>query len=191
MATWTLTGQRTDGTSTVTIGATDRIWFTSGVNITDNVVQNSYQDGTHATDNADAHLATCGGAGGHVNNVKYVSVNNVNINGGGSVVLSGTVPTAAQMPFKFNFSDAASVATTNGKFYAYDGTTDATAMAGVNFQAFERTNTAWVAANGSGAALNLANQAAATSHDFLIGASMSPTSTGAKTGKVKISLTYS
>jgi len=190
MATWVFTGQRTDGSSTINVGATDRIWFTAGVNLTDNVVVSSYQDGTHVSDNADAHQATCGGAGGHLNNLKYIDGTHVSINGAGSAALSGTVPTNAQMPFKFNFSDPSSVATSSAKFYFYDGTTDSNAMAGVTVQAIEKTNTTWVAANGSGSALALANQAAATSHDFFIGASLTPTSTGAKTGKIKITLTY-
>jgi hypothetical protein len=190
MATWAFTGQRTDGVSTVTVGGTDRIWFTAGVNITDNVVVSSYQDGTHVTDNTDAHSASCGGAGGHLNNLKYASSTTLSINGAGTVTLSGTVPTTAQMPFKFNFSDAASVATSSAKFYFYDGTTDATPMAGVTVQAIEKGNTTWTAANGSGAGLTIANQAAATSHDFFVGCSLSPTSTGAKTGKMKITLTY-
>ncbi len=106
------------------------------------------------------------------------------------MTLSGSVPTTAQCPLKVNFSDAASVATSAGKFYAYDGTTDATAMAGVTVQAIEQANTTWVAANGSGAAVNLANQTAATSHDFYLALSLSPSSTGAKTGKFKVALTY-
>lgn len=190
MATWVFTGQRTDGTSTITVGATDRIWFTAGVNISDNVVVGSYQDGTHVTDSSDAHQASCGGAGGHLNNLKYLSGTTVAINGGGSSTLSGSVPTAAQMPFKFNFSDPSSVATSSAKFYFYDGVTDTAFMSGVTVQAIEKTNTTWVSANGSGSALTLANQAAATSHDFFIGASLEPTTTGAKTGKMKITLTY-
>lgn len=64
-------------------------------------------------------------------------------------------------------------------------------MAGVNFQAAEGgQSTSWVAANGSGSALTLANQVAATSHNFYVATAISPTSTGAKTGKVKITLTY-
>jgi hypothetical protein len=114
------------------------------------------------------------------------------IDGGAStVVAAGTVPTTAQCGLKFNFSDGASVATSAGKFYAYDGATDATPMAGITFQALEGgVSNAWVAANGLGSALTLANQGASTSHDFYIAVSMSPTSTGAKTGKLKISLTY-
>lgn len=190
MATWTLTGQRTDGSSTISVGATDRVWFNSGVNLTDNVVVSAYQDGTHVSDNADAHQATCGGAGGHLNNIKYLTSTTISINGAGSVSLAANVPTNVQCPLKFNFSDAASVATSNGKFYAYDGITDTTAMVGATFQAIEKSNTTWVAANGSAAALNLINQSASTSHDFYIACSMSPTATGAKTGKIKITLTY-
>ena len=194
MATWTLTAQGANGSGTLTVNATDRIWFTSGTAITDNIVVSSYNDGTHITDNADSHIAGCTTMT-HVNNLKYLSSTTVSINGAGGVTLSGSVPTNAQMPFKFNFSDGASVATSNGKFYAYDGATDATAMVGVTFHAFEKGDTAWDdpgggESNGSANALDLANQAAATSHDFYIGASISPTSTGAKTGAVKISLTY-
>lgn len=117
--------------------------------------------------------------------------------GAASVSLNGaadsniTALTTANAGLKFNFADGASVATSNGKFYAYDGTTDATAMAGVTFKAYEISNgSSWTTANGSGAALTIADDTAATSHDYFIATSISPTSTGAKTGRVKISLTY-
>lgn len=122
--------------------------------------------------------------------MKYLTSTTYSLNGGGSTSLAAGAPTTAQCPLKFNFADAASVATSNGKFYAYDGTTDATAMSGVTVQAIEQSNTTWIAANGSGSAVSLANQSAATSHDFYIALSLSPSSTGAKTGKIKISLTY-
>jgi hypothetical protein len=190
MATFAWTGQRTDGSSTVTLGSTDRIWFTSGVNITDNVTVGSYQDGTHASDNTDAHLAGCGSTGGHMNNLKYASSSTVSINGAGAVTLSGTVPTQAQMPLKIVFSDASSVATSAAKFYAFDGSVDSNVWAGVTVQAIEKTNTTWTAANGLGAALSLTDQSANTTHNFFLGMSATPTSTGAKTGAWKISLTY-
>jgi hypothetical protein len=107
------------------------------------------------------------------------------------VLAAGTVPTTAQCGLKYNFSDPASVATSGGSFYAFDGATDATPMSGVTVQAGEGgQTTTWIAANGSGSALTLANQAAATSHDFYIFTSATPTSTGNKTGQLKIVLTY-
>lgn len=172
-------------TGTLTVGATDRVWF-NGANFGDNVVVGAYQTSTHISNSSDAHQCTTN----HVNNVMYVSSSNCNINGGGSVALSGSVPTTAQCPLKVNFSDAASVATSAGKFYAYDGTTDATGMSGVTVQAIQQSNTSWTAANGLGSAVSLADQSAATSHDFFLALSLSPTSTGAKTGKFKVSLTY-
>lgn len=182
MATWALTAQLTTGT--LSVGATDRLWF-NGSTFGTNVTVSSYQDSTHISNSSDAHQCTTN----HVNNVKYLSSTTMSLNGAGSANLSTL--TTGNSPFKFNFSDAASVATSAATFYFYDGTTDATAMAGVTVQAAEGgTTSTWVAANGSGAALSLANQSAATSHDFFIAASLSPTSTGAKTGKCKITLTY-
>jgi hypothetical protein len=181
MATWTLTAQLTTGT--LTVNATDRIWW-NGTNFGDNVVVSSYQDSTHISDNADAHRCTTN----HVNNTKFLTSTTVSING----AASSSLPVATgSTGLKFNFSDPSSVATSNGKFYAYDGTADANPMAGVTFQAAEGgQSTSWAAANGSGSALTLVNQSAATSHDFFIASAVSPSSTGAKTGKVKITLTY-
>lgn len=185
MATWTLTSQLTTGT--LSVASTNRIWY-NGATFGTNVVVSSYQDSTHITDNTDTHLCTTN----HVNNTKFIDSTHVSINGGASTALAaGTVPTTAQCGLKFNFSDPSSVATNTAKFFFYDGTTDTTAMPGTTVQAGEGgQTTTWVAANGSAAALSLANQAAATSHDFFIFSSVSPTSTGAKTGAMKITLTY-
>lgn len=161
------------------------MWF-NGAAWGTNVVVGSYQDTTHVSDSSDTHLCTTN----HVHNVKYLTSTTMSLDGAGSANLSTL--TTGNSPWKFNFSDGSSVATTSGLFYFYDGTTDATAMSGVTVQAAEGgTTSTWVAANGSGSALSLANQGAATSHDFFIAASLTPTSVGAKTGKCKISLTYS
>jgi hypothetical protein len=182
MATFTVTAQLTTGT--LTVGATDRVWFNAAA-FGDNVAVSSYQDSTHISNSSDVHQCSSN----HVHNTKYVASGTMSLDGAGTANLSTL--TTGNAPLKINFSDASSVATSVGKFYAYDGTTDATAMVGVAVQAAEAgTSSAWVAANGSGAALSLADQGAATSHDFYIAISVSPTSAGAKTGKFKLSLTY-
>ena len=182
MATWTLTAQLTTGT--LSVGATDRIWF-NGTNFGDNVTVGSYQDSTHISNSSDVHQCSTN----HVHNTKFLTSTTLSLDGAGSTNLSAL--TTGNAPLKFNFSDASSVATSSATFYAYDGATDATAMAGVTFKAGEAAVTStWVTANGSGAALSLADQSAATSHDFFVALSLSPTSTGAKTGKIKITLTY-
>ena len=183
MATWATVGQGTDGSTNQTFASTDRIWL-NGTSFGDNVTVSSYQDSTHRSNSSDAHQCTTV----HVHNTKYLSSSTVSLNGAASANVN-TI-TTAQCPLKLTFSDAASVATSNAKFFANDGVTDATAMSGVTFQAFEQGNSSWTAANGSGAALSLADQSAATTHNFYIGFSASPSSTGAKTGKVKASLTY-
>jgi hypothetical protein len=182
MATWTLTAQLTTGT--LSVGATDRIWW-NGAAFGTNIVVSSYQDTTHISNASDVHQCTTN----HVHNTKFLTSTTMSLDGAASANLSTL--TTANAGLKFNFADAASVATSACTFYAYDGTTDTTAMAGVTFQAAEAAVTAtWVAANGSGAALALTDQAASTSHDFFVATSVTPTSTGAKTGKVKITLTY-
>lgn len=186
MATWTLTAQLTTGT--LVVGATDKIEY-SGASFGTNIVVGSYQDTTHVVNSSNAHQCTTN----HVNNTKWLAdtgASSVSLNG--AAASNVTALTTANAGLKFNFSDAASVATSNGKFYAYDGATDSTAMAGVTFKAIEITGsqTTWVSANGSGSALNLEANTATTSHDFFIATSISPTSTGLKTGSIKISLTY-
>lgn len=191
---WTLTAQLTTGTYTVL--ATDQIWWTAGAdNSSANyVVVGNYQDGTHIyASNGTTHQC----ATNHVNNTKYVDATHVNVNAGGSILLTAMTSANCGLKFVFDTSDlgGASVTTSGAKFYAYDGTTDANAMSGITFQAngfsgATATGTSWVAANGSGAALSFADQTTATSHTFYTATSASPTSTGAKTGKVKFTLTY-
>lgn len=191
---WTLTAQLTTGTYTVL--TTDQIWWTAGTDNTsaNYVVVGNYQDGTHIyASNGTTHQC----ATNHVNNTKFVDSTHVNINAGGSVLLTSMTTANCGLKFVFDTSDlgGASVTTSGAKFYAYDGTTDTNAMAGVTFQAngfsgSTATGTSWVAANGSGSALTFADQTTATSHTFYVATSVSPTSTGAKTGKVKFTLTY-
>jgi len=187
MATFTWTGQGTDSATTnTTIGATDVLRF-SGSSFSTPVVVSAYQDSTHVENSGGTEQCTT-----HINNCKYVSSGNININGGGLQTLKGNNLTTAKGTLKINFADASSVATSSAIFYAYDGSTTTAVPTGVTFQAAEQGNTAWTAASGSGAALSLADQSAGTSHDFFIACSASPSSVGEKTAfKLRIELTYS
>lgn len=182
MATWTTYGVLQNGT-TLQLNATDHIWV-NGTAFGLNIVAGQYQDSTHISDSNDIQRDTTSA----LNNIKYVTSSTVSVNGGQAVTLSGV--TNSQVPLKFNFSDGSAVATSAAKFYAYDGVTDANPMVGITFQAAEVGDTAWTAANGSGSALALNDQGAATSHDFYVAFSASPSSPGAKSGSIKLSLTY-
>jgi hypothetical protein len=91
-----------------------------------------------------------------------------------------------------NFADAASVVTENTIFYAYDGTTTTAVPTGVTFVAAEGGDANFTAAEGSGAALALADQVASTSHDWFIVPSASPDSVGLKSAfALRLETTYS
>lgn len=182
MATWTTYGVLQNG-NTLQLNATDHIWV-NGTSFGLNIVSGQYQDSTHISDANDVQRDTTSA----LNNTKYVTDSTVSVNGASAVTLSGV--TSSQVPLKFTFTNGSAVATSNCKFYAYDGVTDANPMLGVNFKAAEVGDTSWTAANGLSSALNLDNQGSNTAHNFYIAISASPTSPGAKSGSVKLSLTY-
>jgi len=183
MASWNVYGVLQNGT-TLQLAATDHIWF-NGTSFGLNVVSGQYQDSTHISTANDAQRDTTSA----LNNTKYVTNSTVSINGGGSTTLSGV--TSSQVPFKFQFTNGSAVATSSTTLFAYDGVTDSTPMQGITFKAAEVGDSAWIEANGSGSALVLNDQAgASTTHDFYVAISASPTSPGAKSGSIKMSLTY-
>jgi len=182
MATWAAYAQLQNST-TLTIASTDHIWL-NGTTYGQNVTVGSYQDSTHVSDSDDVQRDITS----PVNNLKYTTSSTVSVNGASATTLSGVV--SSSYPLKFVFSHGSSVETTGATFYAYDGVTDTTPISGITFQAAEAGDLTWTAANGSGSALSLDNQGAATSHTFYVAISASPSSTGAKTGSVKITLTY-
>jgi hypothetical protein len=93
---------------------------------------------------------------------------------------------------KVNFSDAAEVSVIDAVVYGYDGTTPATAPVGVDLRLAEVGDANFTEAEGSGAPCELADQTTpATSHDFFVVASASPTSVGLKTAfALRCELTY-
>jgi hypothetical protein len=181
MASWQLVAQLTSGT--LALATTDRPWW-NGANFGDQISVNSYQDSTHVSDSSDVHRCTSA----HVNNTKFLTSTTVSINGAGSSALP--IP-QNKCSWKFTFTDASAISTANAKFYAYDGATDTNPVSGSHIKAAEGAVTStWVEANGYGNALQLADQAQATSHDFYVAVSVAPTSQGNKSGKFKISLSY-
>src|SRR5690606_11152695 len=99
--------------------------------------------------------------------------------------------TDAECALKINFADASSVAITEHILYGYDdggATTDA--PDGVDLRLAESRDANFTQAEGSASALELTDSAAATSHDFFIIISASPTSVGEKTFTLRDELTY-
>ena len=181
MATYTWVLQ---GTTPTTIGATDIIQF-AGATFDSAITVGAYNDSTHVESSAGVNDSE----GNSPKNSKYLTSSTVDV-GAGSVNLN-TVSTA-NCPLKINFAHDSAVAVTNHILYAYNGTTTTAAPTGVTFYAAEQGDSTWTNAEGSAAAVSVADSAAATSHDFYFLISASPESVGEKTDFVlRDELTYS
>lgn len=185
----TFTFEVQGGTDTV-VGATDVIRFAGGA-FTTPITVGEYNDSTHVRNSGGTDISSANTP----NNVKFISQSGGT--GGDSQADWGDgtedldAITDPECTLLVNFSDPASVATSNAVFYAYDGTTPSAVPTGVTFHAAEQGDTNWTNAEGSAAALTLTDQSAAMSHDFFIATSASPESTGLKDDfSVRIELQY-
>ena len=189
MATFTWTHQ---GSTDTTVAATDILQFAGSGGFDTNITVGEYNDTTHTKTSGGSEKSS----GNTPNNVKFIS--QAGGTGGDSTADWGDgtedidAITDAECTLKVNFSDASSVSTSSAIFYAYDGSTTTNAPTGVTFVAFESGDTNFVGAEGSGSALSLTDQGAATSHDFFIAVSASPDSVGLKDSfTLRLELTYS
>lgn len=180
------------GTSDTTIEATDIVQFAGSGGFDSKITVGEYNDTTHVKASGGADDSS----GNTPNNVKFISQSGGTGGdsqadwGDGTEDLDQILD--AECTLKINFSDASSVATSSAIFYAYDGTTTTNGPTGVTFVAAESGDTNFTAAEGSGSALSLSDQSAATSHDFFIACSASPDSVGLKDSfTLRIELTYS
>ena len=189
MATFTWTGQGTNGSDNITIEATDKIGF-YGAAFGDAITVSEYQTTTHNETSGGTHDCPSSSTV-HLHNTKYISGTEFALDAGGTETLNGTNLTTAECPLKINFAHGSSVATSSATFWAYDGTTDSAVPTEVTFQCAEQADTAWTNAEGSGAAMTLDDNTTDTSHDFYLALSASPEAVGDKTAfAVKIQLTY-
>lgn len=159
----------------------------------------NWQDETHLGD-GDPGTDQCGT--NHVPNVKYVSGTQFD-SGGGTEALNDTNLVQTECTLRVKFTDASSVATSNGRFYAFDGSTETNEALGVEAYAFEQGvgATSWTQINddsgdiggdNSGERLALSDQSAGTEHYFYIAVSARPESVGSKTQfDFGVALTYS
>lgn len=189
MATFTWT---VPGTTPTTIEATDKLKFAGAGGFAAKVAVGQYQDTTHVASSVDADDS----AGNVPNNVKFISQAGGTAGdsecdiGGGTIDIDALV--AGNANLKVNFSDASAVEVTGAIFYAYDGTTPATAPANVDVRAAEIGDANFTQAEGQASALALTDQASATSHDYDIAVSASPETVGLKSAfSFRMELTYS
>lgn len=188
MATFTWTLQ---GTSPTTIDSDDIIQFAGSGGFGTAITVNQYNDSTHVESSGGANDSS----GNTPKNNKFISQtggtggdSQVDI-GGGTVDLDSI--STANCVLKINFSDAASVTTTGAIFYAYNGTTPATAPSNIDVRAAEQGDANWTEAEGSANGVTITDDTAATSHDYFLLVSCSPLTVGTKTAfAFRIELTY-
>jgi len=187
MATYTWTLQ---GVTPTTIEATDLVQFAAAT-FDSAITVGSYNDTIHVESNAAANDSS----GNTPENNKFIS--QAGGTGGDSQANWGDGTedldqiTTAECSLKINFSHGSSVTTTSHKFYADDGTTTTAVPTGVDFRAAEQGDTNWTEAEGSAAGVTITDDTTATSHDYYIAVSASPTSVGEKTAfRLRSELTY-
>ena len=180
--------------------AANTIVFSGSGGLDQPVTVAAWQDETHIG-SGDPGTDQCGA--NHCNNVKWISSTQFALNGGGTETLNDTNLVATECTLRIRFTDGSSVAITNARFYAYDGSTTTTIATGVDCMAFEQgvTATTWteinnttgpVGGDNTGERVDLADQGAATDHTYYIAVSASPESVGAKTAfDFGVALTYS
>lgn len=183
--TWTLQG----GTPT-TIEATDLIQF-AGATFDSAITVGAYNDSIHVESSVGANDSS----GNTPENNKFIS--QTGGTGGDSQANWGDGTedldqiTTAECSLKINFSHGSSVTTTSHILYAYNGSSTVTGPTEVDFRAAEQGDANWTEAEGSGSAVTITDDTAATSHDYYIAISASPTTVGEKTAfKIRSELTY-
>lgn len=186
----------------ITVGALDYI-APMGANFGNGISVSGFQDSTHATDGSmSSDLCTPN----HMRNTKYVSPTQVSLMGGVPVTLNESNVGDTDCTLRWSYADdaPANTALSNVRLFAYDGSNPATPPSGIKALAFERRATgilkdrvsdtpgdggAWDSSKGIGGSANAlicSERTSAATHYFYFGLSMSPTSKGQKTGKLRL-----
>ena len=180
--------------------STNTIVFSgSATDLAEPITVGTWQTGTHLG-TGDPGTDQCGT--NHVPNVKYVSDTQFD-GGGGTETLNDSNLLATECSLRVSFTDASSVATSNARFYCFDGSTTTAEAVGVEAYAFEQGvgASSWTTVNddsgdiggdNTSERLSLSDQSSNTEHYFYIAVSARPESVGAKTEfDFGIALTYS
>lgn len=178
------------GTTPTTIDATDLIQFAGGT-FGSAITVDAYNSSTHV----ESSEAADDSSGNTPKNNKFVS--QAGGTGGDSQADWGDGTEdldqieQAECALKINFAHGSGVAVSGWVFYAYDGTTPATAPTDIDVRAAELGDANFTECEGSAAPVTLADGGSATSHDRYIVLSASPESVGEKTDfAFRTELTY-
>jgi hypothetical protein len=181
------------------VSANTIVFAGSNTDLTEPITVGTWNDGTHLG-SGDPGTDQCGA--NHMPNVKYVSGTQYD-GGAGTTTLNDTNLAQTECTLRVKFTDASSVAISNARFYAFDGTTETDEAVGVEAYAFERgvSATSWteinddsenVGGDNTAERLTLGDKSAATEHYWYVAVSARPETVGAKTQfDFGVALTYS
>lgn len=177
--TWAL-----QGSTPTTIEATDYIQFSDGT-FDNPITVGAFNGGTHVRSSGGVDDS----ASNTPNNVKYIASGTADW-GDGTEACANMLASEATLNIDVTYDS--NITVTDVSFFAYDGTTETSAPTNLDVYAFEFGDSAWVNCDGSAAALTLGDSTTpATSHDFYIALSVSPSAVGTQSAnKVKFSFTY-
>ena len=171
----------------------------SATDLTEPITVGNWNTGAHLGD-GDPGTDQCGT--NHVPYVTYITGTEFD-NGSGTQALNDTNLVQTECSLRINFVDGSPVATSNGRFYCFDGTTVTDPAVDIECYAFEQgvSETDWYLVNdysgstggdNSGETLPLTDQGGATEHTFYIAVSARPESVGGKDSfDFGVALTYS
>ena len=184
--TWVL-----QGTSPTTLEATDLLQFCDGT-FDNPITVSAYNGSTHVRSSIGADDST----GNTPNNVKFISQTRGGDSdsqadwGDGTEDIDAILE--AECTLKLTVAFDSNITVTDITMYGYDGTTTTDAPVGLDLFLAELADIVFTNADGSASALTITDSdTPATSHDFFILASASPSAVGVKdANKIRVEFTY-
>jgi len=172
------------GTTDTTIDATDLIQFSDGT-FDNPITVSAFNGGTHVRSSGGVDDSSANTP----NNVKYIASGTADWGDGTEDVANIT---DEECTLEITVGYDTNITVTGITMYAYDGTTPATAPTNLDVYLAESGDAAWTNADGSAAALDIADSTTpATSHEFFVAMSVSPSAVGTQSAnKVYFSFTY-
>lgn len=172
------------GTTDTTIDATDFIQFSDGT-FDNPITVSAFNGGTHVRSSGGVDDSSANTP----NNVKYIASGTADW-GDGTESLADITDEECTLEITVGYDT--NITVTDITMFAYDGTTETTAPTNLDVYLAESGDAAWTNADGSAAALELADSdTPATSHVFYVAMSVSPSAVGTQSSNaVKFAFTY-
>lgn len=160
-----------------TVGTTNVIGFYGPGGYGSPIQVGQYNDGQHVRTSTADDTDACSPP--HLTNIKYTSDTEMSINGGAPVALTSATQ---ENLIQITVTSDSNITIIGSRMYGYDGANVDNPPANLLFKTFKLGDTTWTQPHGRTNAMDCGTSTTpATSHNFYIGLSLSPTSTGAST----------